>query len=127
MLSHDSGDIKNVENKLIAKKIQVFEIRRYIYNSFSTIIIIFATKQFLQRTTFSAVFPHDRYGLSPSRSFMKSRTPIKLFKSIGRSSNGFITNKLQPHLFTRKSFQSYYFDSFYYNRIFLSVEPYIFK
>ena len=32
MLSHDSGDIKNVENKLIAKKIQVFEIRRNLYN-----------------------------------------------------------------------------------------------
>ena len=28
MPSHDSGDIKNVENKLITKKIQAFEIRR---------------------------------------------------------------------------------------------------
>ena len=31
MPSHDSRDIKNIENELITKKIQVFEIRRYIY------------------------------------------------------------------------------------------------
>jgi len=35
MLSHDSGDIKNIENELITKKIQVFETRRKIYNSIS--------------------------------------------------------------------------------------------
>ena len=39
MLSHDSGDIKNVENKLITKKIQEFEIRRnlYTFDSFYSI------------------------------------------------------------------------------------------
>jgi hypothetical protein len=34
-LSHDSGDVKNIENELITKKIQVFETRRKIYNSIS--------------------------------------------------------------------------------------------
>ena len=28
-LPHDSGDIKNVENELITKKIQAFELRRF--------------------------------------------------------------------------------------------------
>jgi hypothetical protein len=100
-LSHDRGDIKNVENELITKKIQVFEIRRYIYISISFSTIIFAAKLSLQDTTFSAVFLYDRISLSPSRSFMKSRSPSKLFKSIGRLSIGLVTNKLRPHLYTR--------------------------
>lgn len=112
MLSHDSGDIKNIENELRTKKIQAFEIRRNIYNSNSNPIIISATKLSLWDTTFSAVFLHEWYSLSPSRSYMKSSTPSRLSKSIGRSSIGLVTNKLQPHLFTRKSIQSYYLDSF---------------
>ena len=69
MLSHDSGDIKNVENELITKKIQAFELRRiYIYISISFSIIIFAAKLSLRDTTFSAVFLYDRISLSPSRS-----------------------------------------------------------
>ena len=40
MLSHDSGDIKNVENELITKKIQAFELRRFLQFSISFSIII---------------------------------------------------------------------------------------
>ena len=101
MLSHDSGDIKNVENELITKKIQAFELRRIYIFSISFSITLFAAKLSLRDTTFSAVFLHDRINLSPSRSFMKSRSSNKLFKSIGRSSNRLITNKLRPHLYTR--------------------------
>ena len=101
ILDYLRGDIKNIENGLITKKIQVFEIRRYIYFSISFCITIFAAKLSLRDTTFTAVFLYDRISLSPSRSFMKSRSSNKLFKSIGRSSNRLITNKLRPHLYTR--------------------------
>ena len=39
MLSHDSGDVKNIENELITTKIYTFETRRtiYIFDSFYTI------------------------------------------------------------------------------------------
>ena len=124
MLSHDSGDIKNVENELITKKIQAFELRRFVQLSFSTSIIIFAAKLSLRDTTFPAVFLHDRYGLSPSRSFMKSRSSNKLSKTIDRLPIGLITTKIYTFELCRNL---YNFDSFYSIRNILSVKNYIFK
>ena len=46
MLSHDSGDVKNVENKLKTTKIYTFETRRNIYSfvtSNSTYILSITT------------------------------------------------------------------------------------
>ena len=49
MLSHDSGDIKNIENGLITKKIYTFEIRRNLYNfdSFYSIGNILSVKNYI--------------------------------------------------------------------------------
>ena len=66
-LSHDSEDIKNIENDLITKKPQALEVRRFYKILLSITLKWIWRKTTLDKAIFTTIFLHDRLRLRPSR------------------------------------------------------------